>query len=106
MTPASPAWHPPVHTCSALTGDGLAEIWARIGEHRRALGEAGEFERRRRSQRVRWMWSAIRDRLMLSLDRDHAVRAVVADAERNVAEGRVPPRVAADRVLEAVRGAG
>ncbi len=28
MTPASPNWTPPVMTCSALTNDGLPEIWA------------------------------------------------------------------------------
>ena len=105
MTPASPVWRPPVETCSALTGKGLQTIWQRIGDHRRALGATGEFEERRRAQRVRWMWSTIHDQMMQALDHDQAVRAVLERVEPAVAENRLPPRLAAARVLAAVRPA-
>ena len=101
ITPASPAWRPPVETCSALTGAGLETVWQRIGDHRRALGETGEFDERRRVQRVRWMWSTIRGQLMHALDHDKSVRAILDQVEPAVAENRVPPRVAAARVLAA-----
>ena len=102
MTPASPSWRPPVQTCSALTGDGLPEIWAQITEHRTALGVSGEFDSKRRDQRVRWMWSTIRDRLMLSLDGNSAVREILPELERAVAEDRMTPGHAAERVLAAL----
>jgi LAO/AO transport system kinase len=101
MKPASPNWRPPVQTCSALTGDGLPEIWEQIREHRIALGGSGEFDAKRRDQRVRWMWSTIRDRLMLSLDGHPAVKDVVAEVERAVAEDRMTPGLAAEQVLAA-----
>ena len=99
MTPASPNWHPPVKICSAMNGDGLAEIWGEILEHRAALAASGEFEERRRQQRVRWMWSMIRDRLMLALERNVQVQAVVAELEGAVAADRMTPGAAADRLL-------
>ena len=34
-------WVPPVLTCSALTGDGVTELWATIGKHRAFLGQEG-----------------------------------------------------------------
>jgi LAO/AO transport system kinase len=101
MKPASPNWRPPVQTCSALTGDGLPEIWEQIGEHRVALGATGEFDAKRREQRVRWMWSTIRDRLMLGLDDRPAVRDILPDLESAVAEDRMTPGYAAERVLAA-----
>jgi LAO/AO transport system kinase len=99
MTPVSPNWRPPTRTCSALTGDGLSEIWAQVEKHRTALAGSGEFAARRREQRVRWMWSTIRDRLMLALDRSTDVQGIVADLERAVAEDRMTPGIAAARVL-------
>ncbi len=101
ITPASVNWRPPVLTCSALTGDGLAEIWEQIREHRVALSGSGEFDARRRGQRVRRMWSTIRDRLMLALESNPEVREIVADLESAVAEDRMTPGLAADRVLAA-----
>ncbi|MDE0808218.1 MAG: methylmalonyl Co-A mutase-associated GTPase MeaB [Alphaproteobacteria bacterium] len=101
MKPASPNWRPPVQTCSALTGDGLLEIWEQIREHRTALGGAGEFDAKRREQRVRWMWSTIRDRLMVSLDGSPAVRDILPELERAVTEDRMTPGHAAERVLAA-----
>ncbi len=102
VTPAGPDWRPPVLVCSAVSGAGLDDIHAAVRGHRAALSRSGAFEARRRGQRVRWMWSAIRDRLMLALERDEAARAVVAEVERAVAEDRMPPGAAAARVLDAL----
>ena len=101
MTPASPNWRPPVQTCSALSGDGLSEIWDQVREHRTALTGSGEFDAKRRDQRVRWMWSTIRDRLMLALDRDRNVQDILPELERAVAEDRITPGRAAEQVLAA-----
>jgi LAO/AO transport system kinase len=101
ITPASPNWRSPVQTCSALSGDGLAEIWDRVREHRTALSGSGEFDAKRRDQRVRWMWSTIRDRLMLALDRDRNVQEILPELERAVAEDRITPGYAAEQVLAA-----
>jgi LAO/AO transport system kinase len=102
MTPASPNWRPPVQTCSALTGDGLPEIWTQINDHRAALGPSGEFDGKRRNQRIRWMWSTIRDRLMLSLDYNPVVSEILPELERAVADDRMTPGHAAERVLAAL----
>jgi LAO/AO transport system kinase len=101
MKPASPNWRPPVRTCSAIAGDGLAEIWDQIREHRATLGPSGEFEAKRRDQRVRWMWSTIHDRLMMRLDVDKGVQAILPNLERAVAEDRMTPGQAAEQVLAA-----
>jgi len=79
----------------------LAEIWDRVREHRTALSSSGEFDAKRRDQRVRWMWSTIRDRLMLALDHDRNVQEILPELERAVAEDRITPGYAAEQVLAA-----
>ncbi|MBO0709147.1 MAG: methylmalonyl Co-A mutase-associated GTPase MeaB, partial [Candidatus Dormibacteraeota bacterium] len=51
------SWTTPVLTCSALEERGLEEVWAAVERHRAALQASGELDRRRRRQRVRWMWA-------------------------------------------------
>src|SRR6195256_1166452 len=53
----SPHWSPPVLTYSALTGEGIAPVWAQVLAHRTAMNESGELAARRRQQQVKWMWA-------------------------------------------------
>ena len=57
----STVWSPPVLTCSALTMEGLDEIWQIILKHRKKLMAAGEFEEKRRKQTTDWMWSMVEE---------------------------------------------
>src|SRR3974390_260579 len=41
LTPRSPDWSPPVVTYSALTGDGIAELWTQVIAHRDKLTATG-----------------------------------------------------------------
>ena len=75
LTPASPTWSPPVITYSALTGNGVAELWAKVLEHKEKLGATGELRERRRAQQVKWMWTMLEERLTARLRSDPAVRA-------------------------------
>jgi LAO/AO transport system kinase len=74
-----------------------------VKQHRARLTAAGEFETRRRGQRLRWMWDQIEDRLMAALKRSPEVCAVLDTAQAEVAAGTLAPGAAALRVLEAFR---
>jgi LAO/AO transport system kinase len=91
-------------TCSGQTGDGLDDLWNRIGDHRSLMTATGEWEDRRRAQRLSWMWSMVEDRLLDSLRRDPAVLALLGAAEAEVLDGLTTPSAAAERLLEAFGG--
>ena len=55
-------------TCSALLGQGIAEVWAAVGEFREAV--AGELAARRADQARQWMWSEVTDALLDELRGD------------------------------------
>ena len=104
MTPASPNWTPPVLTCSALTNDGLPEIWAQIEAHRERLASTGERDARRQRQQIGWMWSLIGDRLLDQFRDSPKVAARLAHVEASVLAGELPPAVAADQLLATFLG--
>ncbi len=99
LTPRSPTWTPPVITYSALTGDGMADLWATVIEHRRSMAHSGELEARRSQQQVKWMWAILDDRIHGRLIGDPALRARLPTIEADVATGRLSPALAADNVL-------
>ncbi len=103
MRPPHPAWTVPVLTVSAVADTGLAELWRAVETHRETLTQAGALAERRREQQLRWMWSLVEERLMLDLRGDEGVRDLLPALEADVREGRVPPTLAALRLLEAVR---
>ena len=104
MSPASPNWTPPVLTCSALTNDGLPEIWEQIVTHRDTLAATGERQERRQRQQIGWMWSLIGDRLLDEFRDSPKVRARLEQVEASVLAGELPPAVAADQLLATFLG--
>ena len=100
LHPHDTLWRPRVLTMSALDGTGLSELWDTVLEHRRVLTEAGEFDARRRTQEVDWMWSMVRDTVWDRVTSNTEVRAARADIERQVRDGELTPALAAKRILD------
>ncbi len=100
MTTTTAGWRAPVLACSALTGLGLDEVWGKVVEHRERLEVAGELRTRRADQQVDWMWQLVRDGVMdrLTSDPDLAERLPVLT--RDVRDGRLTPRLAAQAIVE------
>jgi LAO/AO transport system kinase len=102
LAPRSPNWTPPVVTYSALTGQGIEDLWARIVAHRSALAATGEGEARRRAQQVKWMWAMLEERLFVRLKTDPLLKARLPSIEREVEEGRLSPALAVDEIAAAM----
>ena len=84
-----------VVSCSAETGEGVEELWSLIESLVGAGRAAGWLAARRRGQMVRWMWSAVDDR-MRSIARA-AARGGGAEANwiMRAERGEVLPPIAA-----------
>jgi LAO/AO transport system kinase len=97
VRPRIPAWVPRVLTCSALTGAGIPEVWAAVGEFRDAV--AGELLAVRAAQSREWMWSEVTDSLLDALTADAATAALARRLEAEVAAGTITPTAAARQVV-------
>jgi LAO/AO transport system kinase len=104
LAPRSPNWSPPVVTFSALTGNGVPELWKQVEAHRAAMTKSGELAARRREQQVKWMWSMLEERLTARLRTDPAVRTKLKAAEAAVAEGKLAPTLAVEQIAALIEG--
>ena len=98
LTPRSALWAPPVVTCSALTGDGIAELWETILDHRKRMHKSGDFAARRREQQVKWMWAMLQERMRERLRSDPALKMKLPQLEAAVVAGRMTAAMAVEEI--------
>ena len=103
LRPASPNWKPPVLALSALTGDGVAAFWREVERFRDTMQRSGEFDARRRSQALDWMWTLVDTRLRQDFRAHAGVGAMLAETQAAVAAGTLTPAMAAERLLARAR---
>jgi LAO/AO transport system kinase len=95
----TPAWTPTVVVTSALTGDGIPDVWLTILEHRRVLEADGSLDKRRRTQAKAWLWSELTEETLARFRLDPVVAARLPEFEAGVIEGRISPGAAARALL-------
>jgi LAO/AO transport system kinase len=98
----SPHWSPPVVTYSALTGDGIASLWAKVLEHRATMSANGELAARRREQQIKWMRAMLEERILSRVRSDPALRAKLPRLEAAVADGRMSASLAVEELAAAL----
>jgi len=105
LQPLNADWSPPVLTCSAIEDRGLSEIWEQVQAHRSTLERTGAMLAKRQRQQVRWMWTAVEDRLVGHLRAHPAVRAITSELTDALQAGTTTPTSAARALLEAYESA-
>jgi LAO/AO transport system kinase len=89
-------------TYSALTGAGIAPLWAKVLEHHATMSELGELAARRRRQQVKWMWAMLEERILARLRSDSSLRAKLPRLEAAVADGRMSASLAVEELAAAL----
>ena len=98
MTPPD-GWKTRVVTCSALTGEGIAEIWETILEHRCQLEASGAFAERRARQALDWMQELVMLELHQEFQSHPAVARRLPELKKAVREGKLSPLAASRELL-------
>lgn len=99
LQPATPGWRPEALMCSAMTGDGIPEIWEMIERYRTKMTESGVFAEKRQRQNVAWLHKLIEAELRDRFYRDDAVAARLKSYEQAVARGEAPAAKAASELM-------
>ena len=102
LNPKSANWKPRSLSCSAYTGEGLLAIWETICDYKRLLKDAGEWQGKRKSQQVEWMWAIIRERILSKIETNEKVQSLVPQLELQVAESKLTPALAALEILTVI----
>jgi len=94
-------WIPPVLSTVSTTGEGTAELWAAVEDHRAHAEKTGTLEARRRSR----LEAELRTILLRRLEQiaaDHGGAPAWVAACEAVAAGQVDPYTAIEGLLEAI----
>ncbi len=97
------SWHPKAMTCSAVTGEGLGELWQSVRDHRRQLIDTGELVTLREQQSISWMWSIVDQLVRSSLREQPELQQLVADTENKVSTQKLTALQGASALFDAWR---
>ena len=100
------SWQPTVMACSSLKNQGIDEVWQQVEGFRSAVTETGELQQNRKRQARAWMWNETAEALIADLKNHPQVKSLVPALEQAVIEGKLPPTVAAQRLIEHYKTSG
>lgn len=84
---ATPGWEARAFTCSALTGEGIEEIWQTVSKFRELMNSSGYFEKRRQLQIKDWLHSLIEEYLSNQFYDDPHIQKQLPDIEKETMNG-------------------
>ncbi len=100
LTSPTEGWQVRLETCSAATGEGVAELWRLIQAHQEQGERTGQRQARRRAQALDWMRTQVSAHLEQHFYTHPKVVAALPEVEREVLDERVSPETAAERLIE------
>ncbi|UFH56757.1 methylmalonyl Co-A mutase-associated GTPase MeaB [Spirosoma sp. KNUC1025] len=97
--PTGTGWFPPVLTCSALTGEGITNIWQTIQRYQKLTIQNGYHDQRRQEQQLTWFRTLLRQRLERQFYEQPGIRNKLAATEEQVRKGTLLPLPAIELLL-------
>jgi LAO/AO transport system kinase len=94
------AWSPPAVICSSLTGEGIPEIWGKIGEYIDFTKDNGYFDQKRMQQNKQIMLDTIDAHLHDLFYRHPEIRPMLQQAEMKIKSGQLTPYQAAGELTK------
>lgn len=102
--PPASGWVPRVHTCSSLTGEGLAEVGDTLTEYFELAQSNGYFDRKRREQALYWMHESIERQLQEGFYKDPDISGEIEKLSSDVIGGKMSSFLAAKILLDRYLG--
>lgn len=100
LQPATEGWTSQAYTCSAFTGEGIADIYQVIQEFQMKTTESGVFHKRRRTQTLDWMYAMVEDTLRTNFYNHPTVNGITPRIKQAVLQGEISASRAASQLLK------
>lgn len=97
---ASKNWQTKAITCSAITGDGISDIWEIVQQFCQATRSTGSFQARRKAQTLEWFDALITEAVLNRFHQDPDIKQKLPRLEQAVAEGELPVALAVSQLLK------
>lgn len=104
LRPATTGWQTKAYTCSAVTGDGIDNIWSVIEDFQKQTSDSGVFESRRRNQSLDWLHAMLNEHLYTLFMKHPQVVRALPKIEQSVTECAMSPTAAANKLMGIFQG--
>ena len=92
-------WTPTTSTCSAITHEGIPEVWETILQFLKLTKENQYFFEKRAAQNQYWMLETINEQLKLNFFTHPKIQKLLDSTKKEVQNGEISPFVAAQLLL-------
>jgi len=96
----SSGWQPKVTTCSAVTHEGIAEVWEQMESYFAQVKENGFFDNRRQEQNAYWLTATVNEQLLGRFYNDSAIALLLEENKKAVQTNALSPFAAAGILLK------
>lgn len=93
-------WQPKVMTCSAMTKQGISEVWETISQYFEITHENGFFQEKRKEQNQFWMLETIDEQLKSNFYNQPEIISQLEEIKKAVQHNEISPFAAAQLLLE------
>ena len=101
MFPAkNSGWIPTVSTCSAITKDGIDDVWQTISDYFELVTANNYFEQKRKEQNQYWMLETINEQLKSNFYTHPEIIKLLDENKKAVASNEISPFAAAQLLLK------
>ncbi|MEB1806153.1 MAG: methylmalonyl Co-A mutase-associated GTPase MeaB [Bacillaceae bacterium] len=100
LQPATKGWETQAYTVSALTGEGVPNIWEVIQKYEHQTKSSGVFDERRKQQMLDWVKTLIEDLLKTRFYQNEKVKENFPLIEKQLIKGQTSPTLAVQSLLE------
>ncbi len=97
--PNANGWIPDVVQCSAVSNEGIEEVWGIIDRFERHTKAKGFFEKNRNEQSKYWMYEKINEELKRRFYEDERIKKLLPELEEKVIKGELSPYTVAHLLL-------
>ncbi|MEN2413867.1 methylmalonyl Co-A mutase-associated GTPase MeaB [Flavobacterium mesophilum] len=98
--PKTSNWQPKVTTCSAITKDGISEIWNTISDYFEMTKQSGFFQEKRNEQNQFWMMETINEQLKQNFYNQPEIISLLEQNKKAVQNDEISPFEAASELLK------
>ena len=96
----SSGWQPKVITASAITHDGISNVWEMISEYLQLTKENNYFNERRQDQNQHWLLETINEQLKTNFFNHPEIKSLLEDNKKAVQNNAISPFAAAAILLD------
>ncbi len=102
IRPATEGWTTKAYTCSALTGEGIAEIWDVIQDFDQQMRASNQLFVRRQEQSMLWVQQMAMEHLQHRVEQNTAITACREHVQQQVLADQMTATMAAKVLIETI----